>query len=183
MMRRRRLVLALIGVPVLGAALGACTAEPSAKLPAPGDPPDADTRLRWRAIQAEHGLLVLHAAAVAKHAALDELIAPVSAHHREHLQALLEDGPIPRVALVASAWRDGSGSGDTSLSGAKLGANALPDVPDNPGAALELVRDTEQAASAAGIAECLQASGPRLAMLLASIAAAEAAHDITLAAA
>lgn len=177
---RRRLIAAIVGAPLLGNALSACTSERPAKRPAPGDPPDPDARLRWRAVQAEHGLIVLHAAAIAKHPSLEELVPPVTARHRDHLKALLDDGPLPRVVSVAAGWRDGSASGLNALSGGELPNRDVPEVPDNADAALELLRDTERAASERGVAECLHAERPTLAALLASIAAAEAVHNSTL---
>ncbi|TDE14080.1 hypothetical protein [Jiangella asiatica] len=165
--RRRRLLVTLLGAPVAatlaGAALTGCSADPRPKA-APGARAelDADVKVRWSAADGEQALLALHAATVAAHPGLAERLAPLTAHHDEHLAALRDDGPLPFGA------RD-----DT--------APAAPEVPADPAAALAAVVEAERAAGDARLTDCLAAAGPRLAAVLAAIAAAEAGHGVVLA--
>ncbi|WP_205856461.1 hypothetical protein [Phytoactinopolyspora endophytica] len=61
-----------------------------------------------------------------------------------------------------------------------LGMIDTPDIPDDPGNAVEAIIEAERAASESHVASCLLAADPRLAALLSSIAAAEATHDVAL---
>ena len=159
---RRRLLALVAGAPALGAVLAACAADPRPKS-APGarSSLDADVKLRWRAVHGELALQALHAATVAAHPDLAERLGPLTAHHDEHLAALRDDGPLPFGASEAPG-------------------NA-PEVPADAGAALAALTDAERAAADACVVGCLAAAGPRLAALLASIAASEAGHGVVLA--
>lgn len=164
---RRRLLALVAGAPVLGAAalavLSGCAADPRPKV-APGARAslDADVKLRWRAVRSEQTLLALHAATVAAHPDLAAALAPLTAHHEEHLAALRADGPLP------------FGSGDAA-------APVPPEVAGDAGTALTAVADAERAAADACVVACLAAAGPQLAAVLASIAASEAGHGVVLA--
>ncbi|NED98502.1 hypothetical protein G1H11_24700 [Phytoactinopolyspora alkaliphila] len=172
---RRRILAALAGVPLLSLTLTGCTGTPPGKRTLRGAGEEADARVRWHAARTEQNLLVLHAATIARHSELEDAVEPFSSHHRQHVDALVGDGPLPLLARL-----DVIGSADTG--GDVLGRlerldAELPEVPDDPGQALTAVRAAELAASEAHLTDCLEASSPRLAALLASVAAAEAAHD------
>ena len=164
---RRRLLALVAGAPVLGAAalvaLPGCAADPRPKA-APGarSSLDADVKLRWRAVASEQRLLALHAATVAAHPDLEGRLAPLTAHHEEHLTVLRDDGPLPFGAAPDAP-----------------GVSA-PEVPGEAGAALAAVAEAERAAADARVVACLAAAGPRLAAVLASIAASEAGHGVVL---
>lgn len=158
---RRRLLIGLGTLPLLGIGLAACGAETASKS-GPDRFPDPDSRVRWRATRGEQSLLALHAAIVAKHPSLATSLEPFTAHHTEHVAALEAEGPLP------------------------IGADGVPaptavEVPDDADAALVTVREAERAAAEARITDCLAAKGPQLAVLLSSVGAAEAAHDVALA--
>lgn len=191
--RRRQLLGALVSTPVAAVVLGSCTGDPPGKRPRPAHRTDADIRVRWRAAVAEQDLLLLHAAAVAKHSALDEVIAPFTAHHRAHLQALLDEGPLPLLARLDAEQTPGKDSGGSGGNGAGDSSSnqrdddtstnrgrEVPGIPDDAEDALEVIREAERTAAESHITECLQASSRRLAALLGSMAAAEAAHDAAL---
>ncbi|SDU76346.1 hypothetical protein SAMN04488563_5174 [Jiangella alkaliphila] len=160
---RRRLLALVAGAPVLGVALAACGSDPRPKAaPGPRATLDADVKLRWRAVHAEQALLALHAATVAAHPDLAERLQPLTAHHDEHLAALRDDGPLPY------------GAGDGAPA-------AAAEVAGDPEAALAAVADAERAAADACVVASLAAAGPRLAAMLASVAASEAGHGVVLA--
>lgn len=159
--RRRILVRAMLGIPVVVAAASSCTGSTPGKRSA-NDFPDIDARARWRVVRAEQRLLAMHQAAVDQHPDLANVIKPISAHHEHHLAAVLADGPLP------------------------IGANGLPTpkaprVPRNADAALEAIRVAEHEASSVHVKAAEEVVGPALAALMGSIAAAEAAHDVMLA--
>ncbi|WP_116948295.1 hypothetical protein [Jiangella endophytica] len=159
---RRRLLALVAGAPVLGVALAACGTDPRPKAaPGPRAPLDADVKLRWRAVHSEQTLLALHAATVAAHPDLTAQLQPLTAHHDEHLAALRADGPLPY------------GAGDGAPA-------AAPQVAAEPGAALAAVAEAERTAADACVLASLAAAGPRLAAVLASIAASEAGHRVVL---
>jgi hypothetical protein len=179
--QRRRLLLALAGTPLLGGILAACTRELASKSAPPGVAPDADTRVRWRAVRAEQQLLILHAATLARHDDLAETVAPLTEHHRQHLLALLDEGPLPRLAALSlDLPGESAAESDGDVPDVDLDLVDAPDIADDADAALDALREAERAAANDHAAECLRASSPRLAMLLASIGAAEAAHDASL---
>lgn len=164
---RRRLLATFLGAPVAvalaGTALAGCSADTRPKAAAGSrEALDADVKVRWNAVHGEQVLLALHTATVTAHPGLAEQLAPLTAHHDEHLAALREDGPLP------------FGTRDIAP-----GA----DVPGDPAAALAAVVEAERAAGEARVTDCLAATGPRLAAMLAAIAAAEAGHGVLLAAA
>lgn len=158
--RRRRLLIAMVGAPVLGAGLTSCSFGGEAKRP-PSIRPDVDARVRWRALRSEHNLIALHSAVVAAHPELAAALAPLTAHHADHLAVLEHDGPLPVGASDAPAA-------------------AVPEVPDDRADALAAVREAERNAADVRISDCLAATGPRLAAVLSSIGASEAAHDVVL---
>ena len=155
---RRQLLLALAGTPLLASALAACADDPEPKS-APAPRPDVDVKVRWRAIRGEQNLLALYAAVVAAHPTLAARLTPLQQHHEDHLAALQAEGPLPFGATDPPA---------------------VSAVPSAAPAALIVLRDTEHAQSESRVADCLAAAGPKLAAMLASIAACEAAHEAIL---
>lgn len=175
-MKRRRLLLAVTGAPLLGVTLTACLGEPTPKS-APQQRPDADIKVRWRAVRGERALLALHRAAVTAHPALAERLAPLTAHHEEHLAVLEADGPLPFGADgIAGAGSSTDGAGSAGV----LADPPAPSAPPDPAAALSAIAEAERAAGQDRLADCLAAAGPRLAAVLASIAAAEGAHAVVM---
>jgi hypothetical protein len=160
----RRLVL-------LGAAaawLAACTGDdgrPPATEASPSGP-EPDALLRADVAEAERELLALHLATVSTHPALAAQLAPFSARHRRHLEAVEASGPMatPQPSTAAASPPGGT----------------PPAVPADAAQALAAVRTAERAAGAARIADCLRSEDPELAELLAAVAACEAAHDVVL---
>ncbi|PZF80233.1 hypothetical protein C1I92_27030 [Jiangella anatolica] len=160
---RRRLLALVAGAPVLGAALAACAADPRPKAaPGPRSALDADVKLRWRAVRSEQTLLALHAAVAAAHPDLAATLQPLTAHHDEHLAALVADGPLPYGF-----------SPDAVV--------AAPEVAGDAAGALAAVAAAERAAADTCVAASLAAAGPRLAAVLATIAGSEAGHGVVLA--
>ena len=163
--RRRRLLICLAGLPMLGPALAAC-ADDAVPKSAPGHrlDVDMDVKVRWRAVEAERALLGLYAATLTAHPGLSDTLAPFTARHTEHLDVLVEGGPLP---FSASDPLEPPSPGSA-------------DVPADAAAALAAVAEAESAAAEARVADCLAASGSRFAAVLASVAACEAAHAATL---
>ncbi|WP_166351648.1 hypothetical protein [Phytoactinopolyspora limicola] len=179
--RRRRLLVAAFGLPVFGVVVAGCTTPRQAKQPAPQPAPDADARVRWRAARAEESLLIRHAATVERHPELDDVLSPLTAHHRQHLVALLGEGPLPRLATLQLTSPSDTGAAETEGSlVVDLDAVEIPNIPDKADDALGALRDAEIDTADTHTDGCLHAAGPRLATLLASIAAAEAAHHVVL---
>ncbi len=150
---------------VLGLAAGALVSGclPGKRRADPPAAPDPDVGLAASIRADELGLIATYDAAIRSFPALAPTLAPVREQHRQHLAALA-----PPAAPAAPDQR----------SSAPL---ALPPAttPD-PAAALRSLVAAERAAAAARVADCLAAS-PRLAPLLASIGASEAAHASALA--
>ena len=160
---RRRLLAFVAAAPVLGVVFAGCAGDTAGKA-GPTTPSDADSHARRSAIRDELALIALHTATAARHPDLAAALAPFTAHHHDHLATVEADGPLP-VGADATTAPD------------------APAVADDPATALAAVRDAEQAAADARVADCVGAVGPRLAAVLASIAASEASHDVALEAA
>lgn len=144
---------ALLGVAVL-ALVGGCRPGKRRPVPARTDP---DVALSATVRADEAGLIASYDAAIRAFPALAPALAPLREQHEEHLVALRP-----------------SGSGAPS--------SAPPQAaPADAAAAVRSLAATERAAAAARIADCLAASS-RLAPLIASIGASEAAHASALAA-
>ncbi len=158
--RRRRLLIAMAGAPIVGTVLTSCSFGGEAKRP-PTNRPDVDARVRWRALRSEHHLIALHSAVVAAHPDLAAILTPLTAHHSDHLAVLEHDGALP-------------------VGASGVPAPAVTEVPSDQVAALAAVREAERSAAEVRIADCLAAAGPRLAAVLSSIGASESAHDALL---
>jgi hypothetical protein len=171
----RRLVL-------LGAAavsLAACTGDDRPPPTTEGSPslPEPDALLRGDVAEAERELLALHRATVSTHPALAAQLAPFSARHRRHLEAVEASGP---MATPAPTSASAPGTGPPGTPSTAPTPVAPPAVPADPAQALTALRAAERAAADARVADCLRSEDPELAELLAAVAACEAAHDVVL---
>lgn len=158
--RRRAFLRAALTVPAAGLIITSCTSDRAPRA-TPYPLPDGDARIRWQAVRTEQRLLALYAATLEKHPGLDDQLGPVVAHHEDHLETILADGPLP----IAAEGVAPPGVGD---------------VPGNRDDARNAIRKAEREASD-GHAERCVAAGPLLAALLGSAAASEAAHAVVLA--
>lgn len=155
-MRSRRPELsrrAVLGLAA-GALLSGCL--PGKHRADPPAAPDPDLGVAASIRADELGLIAAYDAAIATFPALAATLAPVREQHEEHLAALPGDRRSGSPMALQQAM-----------------------TPD-PAAALRSLVAAERAAAAARIADCLAAS-PRLAPLLASLGASEAAHASALA--
>jgi hypothetical protein len=152
---RRQLLAAVGTVAVAGVALPGC-ASPPGRSPAtdPGDAPDtADTALARRAAQASAGLVAAYRATARRHRDLRRGLAPLAAHHAEHLAVLAaDDAPAAGVARV----------------------------PTGRAAALLALLRREQAVARQRRAATAQAVSGDLARILASVLACQAQHEVLL---
>jgi hypothetical protein len=168
----RRLVL----LGAAAASLAACTGDDPTPSPTAGAPDrtDPDALLRAEVTSAERDLLARYQATVAAHPALAAQLAPFSARHRRHLDAVETSGPVATPAPTSP------GTGPPGTPSAAPTPIAPPAVPADPGQALTALRGAERAAADARVADCLRSEDPELAQLLAAVAACEAAHDVVL---
>ena len=178
----RRLVL----LGAAAASLAACTGDDRPPPVTEGSPsrPEPDALLRAGVAEAERELLALHRATVRTHPALAALLAPFSARHRRHLEAVEESGPMATQQSSTAAPSGTAPSGSANASSAPTASASAPGgtpvVPVDPAQALAAVRIAERAAAEARVADCLRSEDPELAELLAAVAACEAAHDVLL---
>jgi len=140
----------------LFAALTAC-AGPD---PLSGPPPlSVGVRVLLDAVTAEQNLIWIYNRTIASYSALAPTLTALLAEHLAQLRAMIVEPPgrsVPRTVT------------------------SKPAVPGTQGAALALLRATEQSASTAQLRRLAGAS-PALAQLYASIAASEATHVAVLA--
>jgi hypothetical protein len=149
---RRRLLQATV-LPPLAWLTSACT--PTRRRPGAVDP---DVALRQAAIAREESLVAGYTAANLSSPAVAMQVAGVVADHRQHLLALGVAGPPTGSAAPAMP-----------------GPTAAP----GPAPTLAQLSAAERAAAAQHGADALLAS-PRLAAVLASLAASEASHPVAL---
>lgn len=151
----RRRLLAAGASSVAAAGLAGCHAPWTA-------PPDPDARRLESAAAGEHALIAAYAAVLHAHPELTPVLAPLRSDHQRHLAVLTPH-------LSEDRRRHAAGAG-----------HAPVDAVDVPAAAAGL-RRMESAAQRDRAGSALEAR-PEVAMLLASIAACEAAHADALAA-
>ena len=163
---RRRVLLAGLGLGA-GTVLSACR-ERSTPVSAPPPPPDPDVALVAAAIATEEQLLATYAATLTRHTSLSVVLSPLAAEHDAHLRALRERTPVA--------------SSPGSAAPSETAAGALVPVPAVAALARAALAAAETAAANDRGALALTASAP-LARLLASMAAADAAHAALLGAA
>lgn len=158
---------------LLGAALAGCTADRKPDgAPAPTTSPDPDDALREAAAERERGLLREYDATLAALPALAPRLAPLRAHHDEHLAALL--GP-----AASAEPSTGATPGARATAGPAPSPTAVPPPADARAALARLVA-AERAAAAAHAQDCLTASRA-LAGVLAALSASELSHPVALA--
>lgn len=144
---------AVLGAGLAAPLLAVAGCRAANPAPAPRPPGDPDAALLARARSGEQRLLAAYDAVLARHPGLRTALAPLRGHHLAHLRAL---GGQPRSPRAAAAAAD-------------------------PAAAVRALGALERQAALARGADCLAASGGRTG-LLGSIAAAETAHAVVLAA-
>ena len=152
---RRGLLQAGLLLPALLPGLAACT-EPV--LPEP--PPDPDAPLRDGAAAREQALLAAYDAAIASAPGLAVRLRALRAEHAEHLAALTPGVPPPPPDGAPPAVRE-------------------KPARQKPARVLARLAAQERAAAAGHASAALDAS-PRLAQLLASLAASEGSHPVAL---
>lgn len=158
---RRRALLAT-GAAAAGLLTG-CSNDAPASRRTPGRSPDAaraEAALRARQAHMSTALRDEYDAVIARHPALADRLTPLRAEVAAH--------------VVALAGRASSPSPSPSPSGSASAAAATP-ARDEPAAALKALAAAERRTSA-GHVTALAAAEPELARLLASVAAAGAAH-------
>lgn len=162
---RRTLLGAALAVP-LSASLAACSAADDS--PAPVVNADPDVALRDAAIVRESGLLMAYDAALAATPASAARLAPLRAEHAVHLAALQDlASPLPSAPVPTPGPSGTSDTPDT------------PDTPGTPGTSQAALVQVERAAGKAH-ASAARTASPALAQVLASLAAAEASHEVAL---
>jgi len=158
MLSRRQLLATSTTTLPLILALDAC------KRPAPlgGPPPlSPDTRSLLHAVTAEHNLIWIYNATIARYSALAPALRPLLVEHEAHLSTLAGRIVEPTGKKVPAT------------------VTIRPAVPGTATQALALLRDHEQTANRVLLSRLYTAS-PSLAQLYASIAAAEATHAAAL---
>jgi uncharacterized protein involved in exopolysaccharide biosynthesis len=126
--------------------------------------PRPDVAILDAAINGESDLVTLYEAVTAQHADLTQQLAPMLAHHREHLSVLRRH------------YQPGTGEGTPT----PAPPATPPEVPEEPGQAIAALRKAERQAAAARLVDVGNVS-PGVAQLMASIGASEAGHAAVLA--
>jgi hypothetical protein len=144
-------------------ALGLSLTAGCAKKAPPKLTPHPDVAVLTAAIDGESGLVALYEAVTAKHADLTQRLAPLLAHHRDHLSVL------HRYYLPSS----GEGTPTPAVQATP------PSVSDEPAQAVATLRTAERQAAVAR-AKDVENVSPGLAQLFASIGACEAGHAAVL---
>ncbi|MDT0452604.1 hypothetical protein [Streptomyces hesseae] len=163
---RRRRVLAGGAAALLagggGALLSACSSASSGGGPDAAERSPGAARLRERAARDTAALLERYDATLAAHTALTARLRPLRAEVARHAEAFAAPGPE-------------SPSASTSASASPAAPAARVEVPGEEKAALAALADAERRTADARTA-ALGSAPPELARLLASVAAAGAAH-------
>lgn len=128
-------------------------------------PPHPDEAIRERVIVAERELVALYMAASAAHPELDAELQRFADRHLRHIAAIESTAP----PLTAGAPTPTPSPGSETPT--------RPEIPADPEAAVQQLRDVETAAVEGRRTDCMEARDHQLATVLASIAACEAAHD------
>ncbi|MFF8597868.1 hypothetical protein ACF065_02915 [Streptomyces sp. NPDC015232] len=164
---------ALLGAGAAGAAaaLAGCTSEGTGGGPRKPDAAAraaaAEAALRRRSAAAGRDLLTRYDAVIAAHPALAPRLAPLRASAAAHVTALAEGGPAPAPGPA--------GTGSPTATPAPTRSQAPVRVPADPAAALKELTAAVRATADTHTAALLTAP-PEYARLLASVAAAGAAH-------
>lgn len=174
----RRAVLRAAPAAVVAAALAGCTSGSVPDVdPVPSASPDPDDTLRESAAERERGLLREYDWLLLALPELAARLAPLRAHHAEHLAALVgpSAGAPPSAAAAAPSGRP---SPSAAAPAPPPSAPAPPPPADVPAVLARLVA-AERAAGAAHARDCLAASRS-LAPVLASLSASELSHPVAL---
>ncbi|WP_017235870.1 hypothetical protein [Streptomyces sp. SS] len=136
----------------------------------------AEAALRLRAVTSARGLLERYDAVLAAHPALAPRLTPLRRSVAAHAKALGEGGTtvIPATATASPSASPSAGASPTPTATTRATAAPAP-VPADPRAALKELAAAARAASDRHTAALLTAP-PEYARLLASVAAAGAAH-------
>ncbi|MER5385763.1 hypothetical protein ABT040_36885 [Streptomyces sp. NPDC002688] len=179
--RRRTLLAAAAGTFALA---GCSTPEPSSDTT--GGSPSAADRARARAARDSMTLAGRYTAVIAAHPGLEERLAPLRAEAVRHAKAFgagsggTSASSSPSAPDPASASASASGSASASASGsASASPSASPGVADRPKDALADLASAELALADERTQALVEVPG-ELARLLASVAAAGAAHAFLL---
>ncbi|WP_445529948.1 hypothetical protein [Streptomyces cyslabdanicus] len=188
--RRRSLLASAAGAALLvGCSTGSDDPDRTGKVPSP------DERARARAARDSEELAGMYDAVMAAHPALAERLRPLRAQVAVHVEAFggtakaspgTTASTTPSTASTApstdsatrstdSATPEGSGSPEDSTAPAGAEASGSPAAPETAKSALASLAAAERSLSDRRTAALLQVSG-ELARLLASVAAAGAAH-------
>ncbi|MFH8581794.1 hypothetical protein [Streptomyces zaomyceticus] len=175
---RRALLTAGVSAAAAAAVSGCTSEKPAPRKPGAAEPEAervarAEAALRLRSVTASRTLLERYDAALAAHPALASRLNPLRRSVAAHAEALGEGGTTVRPATAAPTAAPASASASASAS-AKPTASPAP-VATDPRAALKELATAERTASDAHTAALLTAP-PEYARLLASVAAAGAAH-------
>lgn len=154
----------LAGAALGGAALLTGCADDARPAPEAAERSAAAERLRKNAARDSTALLARYDATLTAHPALGAQLRPLRAEVARHAQAFTSDAPSTAPSAPASA----------PPAGAARGAGA-PDVPGDERAARTALADAERTLADAR-AKALVSAPAELARLLASVAAAGAAH-------
>jgi hypothetical protein len=147
--------------------LTGCSNDAPASRRTPGRSPDAaraEAALRARLVRTSTALRDEYDAVIARHPALADRLTPLRADVAAHVVALAGPASSPSSSPSPSPSPSGSAS-----------AAAATTAPDEPAAALKALAAAERRTSDSHTA-ALAAAEPELARLLASVAAAGAAH-------
>ncbi|WP_327164493.1 hypothetical protein [Streptomyces zaomyceticus] len=169
---RRALLTAGVSAAAAAAVSGCTSEKPAPRKPGAAEleaerVARAEAALRLRSVTASRTLLERYDAALAAHPALAPRLNPLRRSVAAHAEALGEGGTTVRPATAAPTAAPASAS-------AKPTASPVP-VATDPRAALKELATAERTASDAHTAALLTAP-PEYARLLASVAAAGAAH-------
>ncbi|MFF0559289.1 hypothetical protein [Streptomyces sp. NPDC004266] len=182
---RRALLVA--GAAAGVTALAGCTSSPGGRTRRPSAAEleaervaRAEAALRLRSVTAARGLLERYDATLAAHPSLAPRLTPLRRAVAAHAKALGEGGTtVEPVAATASADASPSAPASASASPSASGRSTVPAAPvrvaADPRAALRELAAAERGASD-GHAAALLTAPPEYARLLASVAAACAAH-------
>ncbi|MET9724899.1 hypothetical protein [Streptomyces zaomyceticus] len=176
---RRALLTAGVSAAAAAALSGCTSEEPAPRKPGAAEleaerVARAEAALRLRSVTASRTLLERYDAALAAHPALAPRLNPLRRSVAAHAVALGEGGTTVRPATAAPTAAPASSASASASASAKPTASPVP-VAGDPRAALRELAAAERTASDAHTAALLTAP-PEYARLLASVAAAGAAH-------
>lgn len=169
----RRALLATVPVVAVPVLVGTgCTVGRTAPPPGPTAAEVIDDQVRTHARSREADLIAAYEQATAMHPGLAALLNPIRDHHARHAAAL-----VPPAATASPS--PGAAPTTSTTPTARAGPGPLAvgtDTPTGRATTVAALRTLERRAALAGRDACLAAS-PAFAPVLASIRAAETAHD------